>query len=68
MPLASALVEHRHDHRGALAVAAWALRENLTFYDALYATLAGALDALLLTADSRLAGAPRLPCRVEYVG
>lgn len=60
-------VTHRHDHGGSLAVAAWALRDNLSFYDALYVALAAALDAPLIT-DARLASAPHLPCTTEVVG
>lgn len=36
----------------------WALRENLTAYDAAYVSLAEALGAPLLTFDTRLAAAP----------
>lgn len=36
----------------------WALRENLTAYDAAYVALAEALRAPLLTCDARLARAP----------
>ena len=61
------LVRHRYEHVGALATAAWALRHNLTFYDGLYAALAGLLDVPLLTADKRLAKSPGLPCEVEVV-
>ena len=38
---APGLIDHRYEHRGMLATAAWALRANLTFYDALYVALAG---------------------------
>jgi predicted nucleic acid-binding protein len=62
------LVDHRHQMTGALARAAWALRQNLSFYDALYIALAVALGAPLVTADHRLSGAPDLGCVVEYVG
>jgi predicted nucleic acid-binding protein len=62
------LVDHRHEHTGALARAAWALRDRVTFYDALYVALAAALDVPLVTADARLAGAGGLPCMVELVG
>ena len=31
---AAALVDHRHEMTGWLALAAWELRQNLTFYDA----------------------------------
>jgi predicted nucleic acid-binding protein len=64
---AESLVNHRYRMSGALAQAAWALRLNLTFYDALYAALAAALDCPLLTADGRLARAPGLPCAVELI-
>ena len=36
----------------------WALRENLSAYDATYIALAEALDAPLLTLDARLAASP----------
>jgi len=68
LQLGPGLVDHRHRQSGALGRAAWALRANLTFYDALYVALAAALDVVLVTADARLAGAPRLPCPVEVVG
>lgn len=58
------LVDERHGHR-QLAATAWSLRHNLTFYDALYVALAAGLDAPLVTADARLAGAAGLPCAVE---
>lgn len=41
----------------------WALRENLTPYDAWYVALAEALDAPLATLDDRLAQAPGPRCR-----
>lgn len=61
------IVDVRHPVSPALRAAAWRLRENVSFYDALYVALAGALDAPLLTADARLARAPELPCRVEVL-
>jgi predicted nucleic acid-binding protein len=64
---ASPLVDHRYEMTGPLARAAWRLRENLTFYDALYAALAEALEAPLLTCDKRLSGAAGLPCAIEVV-
>ncbi len=64
---ASALVDIRHEMTGALARAAWALRANLTFYDALYVALAAALRCPLVTADRRLTRAPALPCHIELV-
>jgi predicted nucleic acid-binding protein len=60
------LVQERYPHP-PLARAAWDLRENLTYYDALYAALAARLGVPLLTADARLARAPGLPCAVELV-
>src|ERR1022692_1294539 len=59
------LVDHRHEMTGALATAAWALRDNVTFSDGLYVALAVALAAPLLTADERLSRAPNLDCAVE---
>lgn len=41
----------------ALIERAWALRRDLTAYDALYVALAEALDASLVTADGRLSTA-----------
>jgi|SRR3954447_12843842 len=43
-------VEHEH-----LIHVAWGLRDNFTFYDALYVSLALMLDEPLLTFDARLA-------------
>jgi predicted nucleic acid-binding protein len=45
----------------------WALRHNLTAYDAVYVALAELLDTTLLTCDSRLARAPGLAKRVELI-
>jgi len=47
---------------------AWALRRNLTFYDALYVALAEALDLPLVTLDGRLARAPGVRIEVDVVG
>lgn len=57
---------HRHAHRPLLSQI-WALRGNLSPYDAAYVTLAGALDAPLVTTDRRLAAAPNLPCTVDLI-
>ena len=46
---------------------AWTLRDNVTYYDALYVALAARLGYPLLTADARLARAPGLPCAVELI-
>jgi predicted nucleic acid-binding protein len=64
---ASPLVDHRYEMTGSLGRAAWALRENVSFYDALYVALAQALSVRLITGDGRLSRAPGLPCAVELV-
>ena len=51
----------------ALLPAIWGLRMNLTAYDAAYVALAVALDASLVTLDSRIANAPGNPARVELL-
>ena len=61
-----ALDFQRHSHEGLVA-RAWALRRNLTAYDAMYVALAEALDATLLTCDGRLARAAGVRARVEIV-
>jgi len=45
----------------------WQMRHNVTAYDAAYIALAEALDAVLLTTDSRLAGASGHDARIEVV-
>jgi predicted nucleic acid-binding protein len=45
----------------------WALRENLTAYDAAYVALAEVLDATLLTSDRCLAAAPGILADVELI-
>lgn len=45
----------------------WALRDNLTAYDAAYVALAEGLDATLLTCDRGLANAPGNQARIELV-
>ena len=42
---AAQLIDHRYEMTGALARAAWLLRDNLSFYDALYVALAQASAA-----------------------
>jgi predicted nucleic acid-binding protein len=44
---------------------AWELRRNCTAYDSVYLALAEALDAPLLTLDSRLAAVPGVRCDVQ---
>ena len=58
-------VDMRRHRHGPILPRIWSWRYNLTSYDAAYITLAEVLDAPLLTTDARLAGAPRLPVRVE---
>lgn len=56
----------RYDHHSFLD-RIWQLRDNLTAYDAAYVALAEVLDAVLLTTDARLAGAPGDRVRIEVV-
>ena len=44
----------------------WALKENLTAYDAVYVALAEVLHATLLTTDRRMAAAP-VKANIELV-
>lgn len=57
----------RAPHTGLLE-RAWALRSNLSFYDALYVALAERVDLPLVTLDARLAAAPSLRAKVELLG
>jgi predicted nucleic acid-binding protein len=54
----------RYPHE-PLAARVWALRENLTAYDAAYVALAEALEAPLLSCDVRLASATEHGVRIE---
>jgi len=56
----------RYEH-GPLLPRIWALRANLTAYDAAYVALAEALEVPLLTTDVKLAGAPGILCEVIVV-
>jgi len=56
----------RASHRPLLA-RCWELRQNATIYDAAYVALAELLDVMLVTADSRLANAPGLRCRIDLL-
>jgi predicted nucleic acid-binding protein len=56
----------RHPHE-PLMERVWALRDNVTAYDAVYLALAEALDATLLTCDAALARVPGIGARVEVV-
>jgi predicted nucleic acid-binding protein len=45
----------------------WELRDNISAYDATYVAVAEALDAPLVTADDRLAGATGPRCTVTVI-
>ena len=57
----------RYPH-AALLPRIWALREDLTAYDAAYVALAETLDAPLVTTDGRLARASGHRAKVELYG
>ena len=57
---------HRHAHLDLLT-RAWQLRENVTAYDAMYVTLAEALDATMVTCDIPLARAPGHRVTIEAI-
>jgi predicted nucleic acid-binding protein len=56
----------RAGHTGLLE-RAWALRANLSFYDALYVALAERVKLPLLTLDARLVAAPGLRAEIELL-
>ena len=66
LDLLTELPLRRHEH-WPLTGRMWALRQNLTAYDAAYVALAEALRATLVTRDRRLASAPALGASVELV-
>ena len=53
---------------GAPGRVAWALRNNVSFYDGLYVALATALAVPLVTVDKRLSVTPGPGCVLERVG
>lgn len=57
LDLAAMIPTHRHAHE-PLAARVWALRDNLSAYDAVYVALAEVLGATLITTDERLANSP----------
>jgi predicted nucleic acid-binding protein len=61
-----ALDLQRHAHEPLLD-RVWALRQNVSAYDAVYLALAEVLDVKLLTCDGRLSRAPGAARRVELV-
>ena len=56
----------RHAHEPLLD-RIWALRENISAYDAVYVALAEALSATLLTCDRRLSRAPGVNRLAEFI-
>lgn len=56
----------RYEHTPFLA-RIWALRDNVTPYDAAYVSLAEALDAPIVTTDGRLAGAVGARCEFRLL-
>jgi predicted nucleic acid-binding protein len=56
----------RHSH-GPFMDRVWALRANLTAYDASYVALAEALAAVVVTGDARLARAPGHSACIEVI-
>jgi predicted nucleic acid-binding protein len=63
--LADLPLERASHHR--LISRCWELRDNLTPYDATYVALAELLSVRLVTADERMAHAPRIRCTVEVL-
>jgi predicted nucleic acid-binding protein len=61
-----ALASQRAPH-APFAARVWALRDNLTPYDAAYVAVAEALQVPLLTADRGIAQAPGVRCEVRLV-
>lgn len=60
------LVIERHEHQ-SLVRRIWQLRDSLTAYDGAYVALAEALEAPLLTCDSKLAGAHGHGATIELI-
>lgn len=65
--LAERMIHRRHPHHGKLTARAWQLRQNVSFYDALYVALAETLDCPLVTADKRIARALPHTKQVEVI-
>jgi predicted nucleic acid-binding protein len=53
--------------QGPLIGRCWQPRGNLTVYDAAYVALAEVMEAVLLTADSKLAGSSGPRCEIELL-
>jgi predicted nucleic acid-binding protein len=56
----------RHSHRPLLQ-RVWALRNNVSAYDAMYVALAELLDVPLITRDRRLARSSGHTARIEFI-
>lgn len=67
LEVATDVPTQRYPHE-PLAGRIWALRDNLTAYDAAYVALAEVLEVPLVTSDRRLAGAPGHRAEVILVG
>lgn len=64
----AALVIHERYPHAPFAARAWQLRDNISYYDALYVALAARLRLPLLTMDQKLASTrTELPCSVQCV-
>jgi predicted nucleic acid-binding protein len=61
-----ALDLQRHSHEPLLD-RVWALRDNVSAYDATYVSLAEALNAPLITCDAKLARASAINARIQLV-
>jgi len=66
LDLLARLPVQRYSHEPLLP-RIWALRRNLTAYDAAYIALAEGLDATLVTRDARMASAPHHEATVELL-
>ncbi len=64
LPLLLRALRIRAYPHDALLDGIWAMRRNLTAYDAAYVSLAHLLSATLVTRDARLAKSPNLPVAV----
>jgi predicted nucleic acid-binding protein len=62
----SKLIIERHEHQ-SLVGRVWQLRDSMSAYDGVYVALAEALDAPLLTCDTKLAGAHGHHANIELV-
>jgi predicted nucleic acid-binding protein len=62
-----ALMPLRRARHEALVHRAWELRDNLSFYDALYVALAEVIEQPLITFDARIARADGVRAEVEVL-